>query len=37
MPDKGGIVLSLDKKIGNFSQADVLIEGSKIAGPNLRF
>jgi len=35
----GGIVLSLDKKIGNFSQADVLIEGSKIAavGPNLRF
>jgi 5-methylthioadenosine/S-adenosylhomocysteine deaminase len=34
----GGIVLSLDKKVGNFSQADVLIEGSKIAavGPNLK-
>src|SRR5262245_5196642 len=33
----GGIVLSLDKKIGNFRQADVLIEGSKVAtvGPNL--
>src|SRR6266498_3918644 len=34
---KDGIVLSLDKKIGNFMKADVLIEGSKIAavGPNL--
>jgi 5-methylthioadenosine/S-adenosylhomocysteine deaminase len=42
MPERtvlnGGIVLSLDKKVGNFSQADVLIEGSKIAavGPNLK-
>ncbi len=35
---KDGIVLSLDKKIGNFMKADVLIEGSKIAavGPNLK-
>ena len=34
---KNGIVLTLDKKIGNFHQADVLIEGSKIAAvsPNL--
>ena len=34
---KNGTVLSLDKKVGNFHQADVLIEGSKIAavGPNL--
>jgi len=34
---KGGCVLSLDKNIGNFPQADVLIEGTKIAavGPNL--
>ncbi|HLF27336.1 MAG TPA: amidohydrolase family protein [Anaerolineae bacterium] len=34
---KNGTVLSLDKKVGNFKQADVLIEGSKIAavGPNL--
>jgi cytosine/adenosine deaminase-related metal-dependent hydrolase len=34
---KNGIVLSLDKEVGNFMQADVLIEGSKIAavGPNL--
>jgi 5-methylthioadenosine/S-adenosylhomocysteine deaminase len=34
---KNGTVLSLDPKIGNFMQADVLIEGSKIAavGPNL--
>ena len=33
---KNGIVLSLDKKVGNFMQADVLIEGTKIAavGPN---
>ncbi len=34
---KNGCVLSLDKKVGNFQKADVLIEGSKIAavGPNL--
>jgi 5-methylthioadenosine/S-adenosylhomocysteine deaminase len=34
---KNGIVLTLDKKIGNFHQADVLIEGKKIAAvaPNL--
>lgn len=34
---KSGIVLTLDKKVGNFHQADVLIEGTKIAavGPNL--
>jgi cytosine/adenosine deaminase-related metal-dependent hydrolase len=34
---KDGIVLSLDPKVGNFMQADVLIEGSKIAavGPDL--
>jgi len=34
---KGGTVLSLDPKIGNHQQADVLIEGAKIAqvGPNL--
>jgi cytosine/adenosine deaminase-related metal-dependent hydrolase len=34
---KNGCVLSLDPKVGNFHQADVLIEGSKIAaiGPNL--
>lgn len=34
---KNGIVLTLDKKIGNFHQADVLIEGTKIAAvaPNL--
>src|ERR1041385_6842259 len=34
---KNGCVLSLDRKVGNFRQADVLIEGSKIAavGPNL--
>jgi cytosine/adenosine deaminase-related metal-dependent hydrolase len=34
---KGGCVLSLDPKVGNFRQADVLIEGSKIAavGPSL--
>ena len=35
---KGGIVLSVDKKVGNFMEADVLIEGTKIAavGPNLK-
>lgn len=34
---KNGIVLTLDKSIGNFHQADILIEGTKIsaAGPNL--
>jgi 5-methylthioadenosine/S-adenosylhomocysteine deaminase len=34
---RNGCVLSLDKKIGNFHQADVLIEGTKIAavGPEL--
>ena len=34
---KNGTVLSLDKKVGNFNQADVLIEDTKIAdiGPNL--
>jgi 5-methylthioadenosine/S-adenosylhomocysteine deaminase len=34
---QGGVVLSLDPKVGDFEKADVLIEGSKIAavGPNL--
>ena len=34
---KGGCVLSLDAKVGNFKQADVLIDGTKIAAvaPNL--
>lgn len=34
---KGGTVLTLDTSIGNFYEADVLIEGTKIAqvGPNL--
>ncbi|MBX9843240.1 MAG: amidohydrolase family protein [Xanthobacteraceae bacterium] len=34
---RGGIVLSLDRAVGDFEQADVLIEGKKIAavGPNL--
>ena len=34
---KNGIVLTLDKSVGNFHQADVLIEGTKISavGPNL--
>lgn len=34
---KDGCVLTLDPKVGNFTQADVLIEGTKIAqvGPNL--
>jgi 5-methylthioadenosine/S-adenosylhomocysteine deaminase len=34
---KGGCVLSLDPNVGNFAQADVLIEGTKIAavGPNI--
>src|SRR5205807_3717166 len=35
---KGGIVLSMDPKVGDFEKADVLIEGKKIAavGPNLK-
>ena len=35
---KGGTVLTMDPNVGDFEQADVLIEGSKIAavGPNLR-
>ena len=34
---KGGCVLSLDPKVGDFDTADVLIDGSRIAaiGPNL--
>jgi 5-methylthioadenosine/S-adenosylhomocysteine deaminase len=34
---KGGCVLTLDRSIGNFRQADVLVEGSKIAAvaPNI--
>ncbi len=34
---KGGTVLTMDPALGNFRQADVLIEGTKIAavGPNL--
>src|SRR4029078_6113454 len=34
---RGGAVLSLDPKTGDFEKADVLIEGTKIAaiGPNL--
>ncbi len=34
---KNGTVFTLDSNIGNFSQADVLIDGTKIAeaGPNL--
>jgi 5-methylthioadenosine/S-adenosylhomocysteine deaminase len=34
---KGGVVLTLDKSIGDFEKADVLIEGKKIVavGPNL--
>jgi 5-methylthioadenosine/S-adenosylhomocysteine deaminase len=35
---KGGVVLTMDPTIGDFEQADVLIEGSKIAmvRPNIR-
>ena len=35
---KGGVVLTMDSRLGDFDQADVLIEGSKIAavGPNLQ-
>jgi 5-methylthioadenosine/S-adenosylhomocysteine deaminase len=34
---KNGCVLTLDKSVGNFHEADVLIEGTKVAavGPNL--
>ena len=34
---KGGVILSIDEKIGNFAVGDVLIEGSKIAaiGPSI--
>ena len=34
---KDGTVITMDKELGNFTRADVLIEGSKIAavGPNL--
>jgi len=34
---KGGVVLSFDRNIGDFENADVLIEGSKIAAvrPNI--
>ena len=34
---KNGIVITMDKQLGNFMQADVLIDDSKIAavGPNL--
>lgn len=35
---KGGVVLTMDARLGDFEKADVLIEGSKIAavGPNLQ-
>ena len=35
---KGGCVLSLDRKVGNFRVADVLIDGNRVAevGPDLR-
>jgi cytosine/adenosine deaminase-related metal-dependent hydrolase len=35
---KGGVVLTMDPRLGDFEQADVLIEGSKIAavGPDLQ-
>jgi cytosine/adenosine deaminase-related metal-dependent hydrolase len=35
---KGGAVLSMDPKVGDFAEADVLVEGSKIVavGPNLQ-
>src|SRR5262249_4129638 len=34
---KGGVVLTMDPRLGDFEKADVLIEGSRIAavGPNL--
>jgi 5-methylthioadenosine/S-adenosylhomocysteine deaminase len=35
---RGGIVMSMDPQVGDFAQADVLIDGQKIAavGPNLK-
>ena len=35
---KGGVVLTMDSALGDFEKADVLIEGSKIAGvgPNIK-
>jgi len=35
---KGGVVLTMDPKVGDFEKADVLIEGKKIltVGPNLK-
>lgn len=35
---KGGIVMSMDRAVGDYMKADVLVEGSKIkaVGPNLR-
>src|SRR5262245_4318912 len=35
---RGGAVMSMDPKVGDFAQADVLVEGKKIlaVGPNLR-
>src|SRR5204862_2751340 len=35
---RGGSVMSMDPKVGDFPQADVLIEGKKIVavGPNLQ-
>src|SRR6516164_9047329 len=35
---RGGSVMSLDQKVGDFAQADVLVEGKKIlaVGPNLQ-
>src|SRR5262245_10853646 len=35
---KGGVVLTMDAKLGDFDRADVLIEGTKIVavGPNLQ-
>ena len=35
---RGGIVMSMDPKVGDFVQADVLVEGKRIlaVGPNLR-
>src|SRR6187551_2680649 len=34
---RGGAVMSMDPKVGDFAQADVLVEGKKIVavGPNL--
>src|SRR5215467_2781347 len=35
---RGGSVMSMDDKVGDFAQADVLVEGKKIlaVGPNLQ-